>query len=272
MKQNSLLQYIILYVIVACVALAIAALARMFTVSVSFDSFTAFIVFIVALAVQVVVYLSIHVVLQNTMLPWIGGWLSKIPYFRKKIERRQVQIVEAEEPIAEITTEKTVVEESVIEEEEKELFPDMPEQPSLEDIRREQLQNRTREQEEKQNIVLNYTRKSFILYLSDEHLAILCWNMLMYIANADMNELKPVKVKELTAVDLRHFGWNIWNFFKPREQEGIASFLKTVFPDVFRETEVKSIKRHLKDDELKGLIKIQERIIESDKIEKETNG
>ena len=122
MKQNNLLQYIILYVIVACVALAIATLARMFTVSVGFDSFTAFIVFIVALAIQVVVYLSIHVILQNTMLPWIGGWLSKIPYFRKKIESRQVPIVEAEEPIAEITTEKTVVEESVIEEEEKELF------------------------------------------------------------------------------------------------------------------------------------------------------
>lgn len=260
MKQNSLLQYIILYVIVACVALAIATLARMFTVSVGFDSFTAFIVFIVALAVQVVVYLSIHVILQNTMLPWIGKWLSKIPYFRKKIESRQVPIVEAEEPIAEITTEEPVIEESVIEEEE--IVPDMPEQPSLEDIRKEQLQNRTNEQEEKQNIALNYTRKSFILYLSDEHLDILCRNVLLYIANADMGELKPVKVKELTAVDLRHFGWNIWNFFKPRGQDEIASFLKTVFPDVFRETEVKSIKRHLKDDELKGVIKIQESFTE----------
>jgi hypothetical protein len=38
--------------------------------------------------------------------------------------------------------------------------------------------------------------------------------------------------------------------------------LKIVFPDVFRETEVKSIKRHLKDDELKGMIKIEERIDE----------
>jgi hypothetical protein len=208
MKQNSFLQYIVLYVIVACVALAIATLARMFTVSVGFDSFTAFMIFIVALAVQVVVYLSIHVVLQNMMLPWIGEWLSKIPYFRKKIESRQVPIIE-EEPIAEIAEEEPIIEE-------KEIFPDVPEQPSLEDIRKEQLQNRTKEQEEKQNIALNYTRKSFILYLSDEHLDILCRNVLMYIANADMDELKPIKVKELTAVDLRHFGWNIWNFFKPR--------------------------------------------------------
>jgi hypothetical protein len=251
MKQNNLLQYIILYVIVACVALAIATLARMFTVSVGFDSFTAFIVFIVALAVQVVVYLSIHVILQNTMLPWIGEWLSKIPYFRKKIESRQVPIVEIEESATEIAAEEPVIEE-------EEIFSDTPEQPSLEDIRKEQLQNRTKDQEEKQNIALNYTRKSFILYLSEEHLDILCRNVILYIANADMDELKPIKVKELTAVDLRHFGWNIWNFFKPRGQDEIASFLKTVFPDVFRETEVKSIKRHLKDDELKGVIKIVE--------------
>lgn len=243
MKQNSLLQYIILYVIVACVALAIATLARIFTVSIGFDGFTAFMVFIVALAVQVVVYLSIHVLLQNTMLPWIGEWLSKIPYIRKKIESRQVPIIEETAPIAEIVA--------------KEIFPDMPEQPSLEDIRREQLKNKTKEQEEKQNIALEYTQKSFALYLSDEHLDLLCRNVLIYINNQDAEELQPVKVKELTAVDLRHFGWNIWNFYKPREQEGIANFLKSVFPDIFKDTEVNSIKRHLKDDELKGIIKVQ---------------
>jgi hypothetical protein len=208
---------------VACVALAIAALARMFTVSVGFDSFTAFIVFIVALAVQVVVYLSIHVVLQNMMLPWIGEWLSKIPYFRMKIESRQVPIIE--EPI-EVAVEE-IVEEDVVQEEEEEQkeetvpdeLPCVPEQPSLEDIRQEQLQNRSREQEEKQNIALNYTRKSFVLYLSEEDLDVICRNVLMYINNQDVEELQPVKVKELTAVDLRHFGWNIWNFYRPRERE-----------------------------------------------------
>ena len=41
----------------------------------------------------------------------------------------------------------------------------------------------------------------------------------------------------------------------------IVYFLKVVFPDVFRDAEVESIKRHLKDDELKGIIKVQEWII-----------
>lgn len=234
MKQNTLLQYIILYVIVACVALAIAALARMFTVSVGFDSFTAFIVFIVVLAVQVVVYLSIHVVLQNMMLTWIGNGLAKIPYFRNKIEQRKVTQTVAEPQIEVIDT-------------------DIPEPDfSLEDIRNEQQQNMAKEQEEILNIALNYTRKSFALYLSYEDLDVLCRNIRAYMNKLDEKELKPVKVKELSALDLRHFGWNVWNYFKPRNQMDISNFLKIVFPDIFKDVEVKSIKRHLKDDELKG--------------------
>jgi hypothetical protein len=76
--KNGLLQYIILYVLVACVALVIATLARMFAALMGFDSFSAFIVFIVVLGIEAVVYLSIHVILQELMLPWIGKGLSKI--------------------------------------------------------------------------------------------------------------------------------------------------------------------------------------------------
>jgi hypothetical protein len=38
----------------------------------------------------------------------------------------------------------------------------------------------------------------------------------------------------------------------------IAHFLKKVFPDILKDVEVETIKRHLKDDERKGIIKIQE--------------
>ncbi|NDW13818.1 hypothetical protein D0T50_13100 [Bacteroides sp. 214] len=129
---------------------------------------------------------------------------------------------------------------------------------SLEDIRNEQQQNIAKEQEEILNVALDYTRKSFALYLSDEDLDVLCRNVRSYMNKLEETKLKPVKVKELSALDLRHFGWNIWNYFKPRNQMDIANLLKIVFPDVFKEVEVKSIKRHLKDDELKGVIKIIE--------------
>lgn len=260
--KNNQLEHIILYLLVACAALVFATLARVFTISMGFDDFTAFIVFIVALAIQVVIYLSIRVVLQDLMLPWIGKGLAKIPYFRNKIEKRHDLIIEETILAEEIeATEEGTLEPKAVEENQNGVIdglPGVPEQPTLEDIRQEQLQIRIKEQEEKLNIALNYTRKSFVLYLSDKDLDILCQNVQIYINRLDTTGLHPVKVKELTAVDLRHFGWNIWNFFKPREQVEIASFLKTVFPDVFRETEIKSIKRHLKDDELKGIIKILE--------------
>ena len=243
--KNNILEYIILYVIVSCVVLAIAALARMFTISVGFDDFTAFIVFIVALAVQVVVYLSIHVVLQNTMLPWIGKGLAKIPYFKKKIEQRQALPVFVEPQVEEKDTETDMSVSDV----------------SLEDIRNEQQQNITKEQEKILNIALDYTRKSFALYLSDEDLEILCRNVRAYMNKLEERELKPVKVKELSALDLRHFGWNIWNYFQPRNQMDITNFLKIVFPDIFKDVTAGSIKSHLKDDELKGIIKIKEMLL-----------
>mgnify|MGYP003623347531 CR=1 FL=1 len=245
MKQNSLLQYIKFDVIVACVALAIAALARMFTVSMGFDGFTAFIVFIIALAIQAAVYLSIHVALQNIMLPWIGNGLAKIPYFRKKIEQRQIPQIVIAPQIEEKKSDIYITESDV----------------SLDDIRNEQQKNIAKEQEEVLNVALDYTRKSFALYLSDEDLNVLCRNIRAYMNRLDEKELKPVKVKELSALDLRHFGWNIWNYFKPRNQMDIANLLKIVFSDIFKDVTAESIKSHLKDDELKGVIKIQDNLV-----------
>ena len=240
--KNNILECIILYVIVACVALVISTLARMSAVLMGFDGFTAFMVFIIVLVILAIVYLSIHVVLQNLMLPWIGNGLAKVPYFRKKIEERQDSQIAVKPQI-----------------EEKETVIDISESDvSLDNIRNEQQQNIAKEQEEVLNIALDYTRKSFALYLSDEDLDVLCQNVRAYMNRLEEIELKSVKVKELSALDLRHFGWNIWNYFKPRNQMDIANFLKIVFPDIFKGVEVVSIKRHLKDDELKGIIKIIE--------------
>lgn len=231
--KNNILEHIILYVLMVCVSLVIATLVRISAVSLGVDDFTAFITFIIVLAVQFVVYLSIHVVLQDLMLPWIGKGLAKIPFFRRKLESRQVPIndhKENSEPI------------------------------SLEQIRNEQQQSKNKDLEHKLNITLDYTRKSYALYLSDQDLELLCQNVQIYVNKLDIANLKAVRVKELTAIDLRHFGWNVWNYLKPRNQMDIAHFLKIVFPNIFRETEVESIKRHLKDDELKGVIKIKEKL------------
>jgi len=266
--KNNRLEHIALYIIVAIVILTIAASARLFAVAKGFDNFSLFIIFIIAIAIQAVIYMSIHSFLERLMLPVIGKLLAKIPFIRRKFDKKEKDdvYVEYEEvlqnpvPIALIGESERIGAEEEEEADDEQAESTTPQTPSLEEIRQEQLRKRAKEQEVKLNIALDYTRKTFVVYTSDENLELLIQNVQIYINQLDTKELKPIKVKELTINDLRHFGWNIWNFSKPRNQMDIACFLKVVFPDVFRDAEVESIKRHLKDDELKGVIKIQERL------------
>ena len=130
----------------------------------------------------------------------------------------------------------------------------------MKELRQEQLEKRALEQEKQINTAIEYARKEFVLYATGADVEVLIQNLHIYINKLELKELKPIKVNELTINDLRHFGWNIWNHFRPRNQVDIAYFLKAVFPDLFNEAEAESIKRHLKDDEKKGLIKIEKEI------------
>jgi hypothetical protein len=234
--KNNLVEYIILYVLVASAALIIATLARISAFSLGVDDFTAFMVFTVVLGIEVAAYLSIHIVLQGLMLPWIARLLLKVPYFRNKTKSTP--------PIDKITNHIT-------------------EPASLEDIRNEQLQNRAREREEKLNVALNYTRKTFAPYISDEQIELLCVNLQLYADKLSLEKLRSVKTsKDISSVDISHFGWNIWNHFNVSKRIEIAHFLKRVFPDILKDVEIESIKSHLKDEELKGIIKIRKSLTE----------
>ena len=255
MKKNRL-DYIVLYLIVACFILALAAVTRLFALKEGFDGFSLFIIFVIVIAILFVVYLSIHSFLERLLLPIIGKILSKIPFINKIKAKRYASHIEGSIDVIQ-APERLLAE--VVDEERSESIS-KSQAPVLEEIRQTQLQKRALEQEEQINTVVEYTGKAFVLYTSEEDLEVLIQNLHIYINNLDLKELKPIKVKELTINDLRHFGWNIWNHFKPRKQEDIAYFLKVVFPEVFKETEVESIKRHLRGEEKKGVLKIEKDI------------
>ena len=283
--KNNRLDHLILYVVVACFILTIAAIVRLFALKEGFDGFSLFIIFIVAVVIQAIVYISIHSFVDRMLLPIVGKMLLKIPFIRRRIEERdgvydaecveyeekeasdvapvkpaQLALFENTESLQENEEElKENIEEQAVEELEEETDTVLPTQ-SIEELRQEQLQKRVLEQEEQINTAIAYTRKAFVLYATGADIEVLIQNLHIYINKLDLKELKSIKVKELTINDLRHFGWNIWNHFKPRKQEDIANFLKDVFPDVFKDAEVESIKRHLRDDERKGMIKIEKEI------------
>lgn len=211
--KNNRVEFIILYVLVVSAALIIATLARISALSLRADSFTAFIVFIVVFGIEVAAYLSIQVVLQGLMLPWIARILLKVPYFSNKTKSTT-------QPADKITNHTTG-------------------QLSLEDIRNEQLQNKAKEKEEKLNAALNYTRKTFAPYVSDGQIEILCGNLRLYSDKLNLEKLRPIKTsKDLTSVDISHFGWNIWNHFNIGKRIEMVHFLKRVFPDILKDLEV----------------------------------
>ena len=124
---------------------------------------------------------------------------------------------------------------------------------------REQQQNANRNQKQARiDRAIRYAQQEFALYASDDDLKQLSKNLIIYAEDINFEKIKPVKVKDLSNLDLYHFGWNIWNCFKVSRQDRAAQFLKLTFADALKDVEEKSIKTHLKDDEQKGLIKIME--------------
>ena len=215
------LEYIILYSLVGSSGIAIAMLARLFVLKLGFDHFTANIIFLILIAISVAFYLSMQLVFQNLMIPLIEKVVIKIPYFQNK-----------KKPISNLL--------------------------NMEEIRKCNIN----EKEKNLEVATHYTQKTFASYATDNETNRLCDFIRMYVNKLNMKDLKPIKINnQLTSLDIYHFGWNIWNHFRIGKQDDIVCFLKSVFPHTLRDVESETIKKHLKDDERKGIIKIQENIV-----------
>ena len=81
--EDKNLENIILYLIVGFAGGVFATIARLFTLMMGFDAFTANVCFFLAIVVALSVYLSIHMVLRNLLIPWIGKIIVLIPFFRR---------------------------------------------------------------------------------------------------------------------------------------------------------------------------------------------
>jgi hypothetical protein len=128
----------------------------------------------------------------------------------------------------------------------------------IEQIREEQQNVIKNQKQARIDIAIRYAEQQFAPYAADDDLKQLSKNIIIYAEEINFEKIKPVKVKDLSNLDLYHFGWNIWNCFKVSKQDRTAQFLKLTFAEALKDVEENSIKTHLKDDEQKGLIKIIE--------------
>ena len=131
-------------------------------------------------------------------------------------------------------------------------------QPSMDfdSIRQQQQKLMDQKVQDKRAIAIKYTQQQFAPYVSDKDLLKLCEYIELYSAKLPLSHVEPINIKGLVALDLFHFGWNIWNHFRVGKQDEISQFLKQVFATTFKDVEVGSIKSHLRDDEKKGTIPI----------------
>ena len=129
---------------------------------------------------------------------------------------------------------------------------------NLENIRQKQQNIIDQNEQGKKDIAIKYTQNQFALYTSQDDLKSLCNYVVLYSDKNKLDTIKPIKIEKLSNLDLYHFGWNIWKHFNLRNQFETAVFLKNIFLESLKEVEPESIKRHLKDDEMKGIITIKE--------------
>jgi len=70
----------------------------------------------------------------------------------------------------------------------------------------------------------------------------LCEYIELYSAKLPLSHVESINIKGLVALDLFHFGWNIWNHFRVGKQDEISQSLKQVFATTFKDVEVGSRK------------------------------
>jgi hypothetical protein len=214
------LEYIILYMFVGSAVIGIAALIRLCVLGLGLDNFTANVVFLIIIAIAFAIYFSIQIIIQNLMIPFIEKAVMKIPYFQSR--KKSVSNL-----------------------------------LNMEEIRKCSVNEKAKDLE----AATHYIQKIFAPYATDDETYRLCDFIGMYVKRLNIKDLKPIRINnQLTSLDIYHFGWNIWNHFRIGKQDDIALFLKLVFPHTLRDVEPETIKKHLKDDERKGIIKIQENI------------
>ncbi|MCT3812586.1 hypothetical protein HZQ58_09250 [Elizabethkingia anophelis] len=222
------------------------------------DEYTANIVFWSITAFSVLIY-GIIILFLDVILVGIKKFIQK----RKNLKNNLTKSVPANNFDEKIEEQETIINDnsSILfnEDSQENNLAQTSVLVNLESIREVQLQEKQQIENQKLQIAIDYTRNQFALYVTDESLAAICNSISLYSKQEEIPLHTSVVTKELSNLDLYHFGWNIWNHFKPIKQERVSKLLKTVFVSLDN-IDVDSIKSHLKDEPKKGIIKIQENL------------
>ncbi|MCT4072234.1 mobilization protein [Elizabethkingia anophelis] len=251
-------EYIVIYLSVLLVCVVAGTLARLSFLHKGGDEYTANIVFWSITAFSVLIY-GIIILFLDVILVGIKKFIQK----RKNLKNNVIKSVQVNNLDEKIEEQETVINDNSSihfdEDSQENNLAQTSVLANLESIRKVQLQEKQQVENQKLQIAIDYTRNQFALYVTDEDLAAICNSISLYSKQEEIPLHTSVVTKGLSNLDLYHFGWNIWNHFKPIKQERVSKLLKTVFVSL-DDIDVDTIKSHLKDEPKKGTIKIQENL------------
>ena len=234
-------EYIVIYLSVFLVCVLIGIAGRLVLLGKGADEYTANVFFWICVGFGILMFAILSLFLNELVVNILNRFFKN-----KKTELPESQI-----------SNKNL--EKISEQQDTIINPELSEYKipdrNIEQIREQQQSLIANNNQVKIDIAIHYTRKEFALYITDEDLELLCDYVIMYAEKLNFEHIKPITVKDLSNLDLYHFGWNLWNHFKPIKQEQVSKLLKKVFL-ALEDIELDSIKSHLKDDPKKGIIKI----------------
>lgn len=244
--EDKNLENIILYLIVGFAGGVFATIARLFTLMMGFDAFTANVCFFLAIVVALSVYLSIHMVLRNLLIPWIGKIIVLIPFFRRNIKAKELTEKQSLDTKAEPQTE----------------FP----LSNLEEIRKVYQLEEERKLDETRATAILYTQTIFAPFILDQDLNRLCHYIELYSERKELVQITPIKVSDqINTTDVYHFGWNLWNHFRISDQYGMAIFLKKVFAPTLKEvSDIETIKKKFRIQDQNCTIKLNSNLFKQE--------
>ena len=228
--------YIIIYSILFASILSIAVLVRLLVISeLQMDEFSGLVAFVIVCLLLGAAYLSFQSIIDVWLLPVIERTV------RKKYP--QIECEPEVEPIGPMPNGEISV-------------------PNYDEYKQTAQQKIQQEQAEVLENVLTSTVQELALYLTESELQQLCEHI-RFFQYATENEYKQIKIPiavdaTLKSIDLMHFGWNIGNQFKKTGIE-TATFVKRVFAERLKESEISTIKRKLRAEGT-CIIKIKEKL------------
>ena len=234
-------EYIALYLFVFGAILLFGVMARKFVLVKGYDEFSAAVVFFTTVIVLSALYISLQMTLNELLLPRMEKFLMRFPAFQKLEE---VAVAAEATAIVANPTEEVAINETT------------PQPSEYEAMRANAIAEQERASQDKLNRVLDYTKQTLVVYMSEEELNRLCGYITEYSLGDTPCEVSPVSVDStLKSIDLMHFGWNIGKAFG-KKRIHTATFIKRVFAHALRDLEVSTIERKMSHTESECRIKL----------------